>query len=452
MSSLPFKKIVIYKSAILALLSFSLAFLPTVSLALAAKSPEVIKIGDIEEVIYGEEFADKSLGERLSRLEVKLFGRTGSGTTSERLEKIESQLKYGTDLAPNVELAPPIAPMLDLSQSNRAEASPTDQVRQADYAVDARSALDEATQLYSEGRTQEAQNAFQKILIRDPDNVDALYNLGVIAEEKGNVDIALINYRKALSLNPSDNEIKQAVIALENKRTSQAIKPSVSSSSSAKPVALAAPVGGSSSSSSSSLSSTAKMKSLVAEASLDYKAGRYDLAIAKLNNVALNAPQDGDVQFALAQAYRAKGDLDSARARMSKAVALNSANTLFSSSLQDIDRSIASQKTKNNDYFAGTSSPTATAGSAATGQLTPFAGSKANNLSDSGEAKQGYAWSSAAKSSRLKRAVTYGLAGAASGALSGALFGGSTNRSSRMTRNAMTGAAAGALYGLLFGR
>ncbi|MBN9394966.1 MAG: tetratricopeptide repeat protein [Candidatus Melainabacteria bacterium] len=420
------------------------------------KNPELVKIGDIEEVLYGQENSDKSEVERLKSLETTLFGKPATtGTTSARLAKIEEHLKYGTTAsASSVQLAPPQAPQLDLSQIDKAEAPPLDQVTSTDYAVDARSALDEAQRLYSEGRSDEAQRAFQSILSRDPNNVDALYNLGVISEEKGNVEAALVNYRKALSLNPQDGEIKQAVLALESKKSAQARAQIDSANKSAQTQAAQQ----TQQAQARNQAQTANLKRQVADASADYKAGKYDAAIGKLNNVALNAPQDADVQFALAQAYRAKGDLSSARSYMSRAVSLNPSNQMFANALRDLDKAGGSNTATannpiNNDSYAANSSTSVANSQTPPGGLTPFANSHADSISSVPDDRQGYAVAGGSTSStRLKRAVTYGIAGAATGAITGAMFGGSYNRGSRMTRNAMTGAAAGALFGLLFGR
>ncbi|MDQ5936775.1 MAG: Tetratricopeptide repeat protein, partial [Cyanobacteriota bacterium erpe_2018_sw_21hr_WHONDRS-SW48-000092_B_bin.40] len=198
-----------------------------------------------------------------------------------------------------------------------------------------------------------------------------------------------------------------------------------------------------------------QLKSAVASASNDYKAGNYDSAVTKLNSVASQVPDDGDVQFALAQAYRAKGDLANARSHMARASSLNPASTSFGSALADIDRAIAAKNTAPADSFASSNqsnSGTQTA-SQPEGQITPFAGSKAASL-DSQGGLSGMAYSARSNSSRLKRAATYGLAGAAAGALSGALFS-SSNNGSRMSSaksNALRGAVLGAVFGFASGK
>ena len=70
-----------------------------VALAATKQSPEVAKLDNIEEVIYGAAKASASLDSRLKDLELKLFGITRKGTTTERLAAIEKTLAYGSGAA-----------------------------------------------------------------------------------------------------------------------------------------------------------------------------------------------------------------------------------------------------------------------------------------------------------------------------------------------------------------
>jgi hypothetical protein len=69
------------------------------ALAATKQSPEVAKLDNIEEVIYGAPKANASLDSRLKDLELKLFGITRKGTTTERLAAIEKTLAYGSGAA-----------------------------------------------------------------------------------------------------------------------------------------------------------------------------------------------------------------------------------------------------------------------------------------------------------------------------------------------------------------
>ena len=60
-----------------------------------------------------------------------------------------------------------------------------------------------ALELQSSGQTALAKVAFEKILVRSPDNFVALYSLGVIANQNGDGRIALDYFDRAVSANPS---------------------------------------------------------------------------------------------------------------------------------------------------------------------------------------------------------------------------------------------------------
>lgn len=449
------------------------SYAPLALAATSKQSPEIAKLDNIEEVIYGAPKSKVALDSRLKDLELKLFGITRKGTTTERLAAIEKTLAYGSGAATSGALLPPLAPTLDTpatsssAPSTASSNSSSSYDSEEPYAVDSSGALADAMQLYQDGKVAQAESAFHGIIAKDPNNGDAYYNLAVIAEGKNDLNGALSYYRSALNLNPQDTDLQSAVVSVQNKlaQTNNTAPSHVASSyaSSSNPFAA------SSSSSSSSAPRPAapaqskaldearknQLKSAVASASNDYKAGNYDSAVTKLNSVASQVPDDGDVQFALAQAYRAKGDLANARSHMARASSLNPASTSFGSALADIDRAIAAKNTAPADSFASSnqsSSGTQTA-SQPEGQITPFAGSKAASL-DSQGGLSGMAYSARSNSSRLKRAATYGLAGAAAGALSGALFS-SSNNGSRMSSaksNALRGAVLGAVFGFASGK
>ncbi|MBA4076628.1 MAG: hypothetical protein C0508_16415 [Cyanobacteria bacterium PR.023] len=68
---------------------------------------------------------------------------------------------------------------------------------------------------HNEGNYEEAEAAFRHVLCRDPANVDAFYDLGALAERKGDLIGALSSYRAALALKPHDKEIAEAVSSIE---------------------------------------------------------------------------------------------------------------------------------------------------------------------------------------------------------------------------------------------
>jgi len=68
---------------------------------------------------------------------------------------------------------------------------------------------------HAQGKFDEADTAFRQVLARDPNNVDAFYNLGSLAERRGDLIAALSHYRAAQALKPSDHQISVAVRSVE---------------------------------------------------------------------------------------------------------------------------------------------------------------------------------------------------------------------------------------------
>jgi tetratricopeptide (TPR) repeat protein len=429
---------------------------PVFAATATASSAVGARLDKIEEVIYGAPKKGQTLDSRLRALEVKLFGVPRKGTVDTRLANINKALSYGSGAATG-DLLPPLAPTLDTS-STAASNSSTDGSSTAssysgsgpgysssnnssDNTPDSTTALADAMQLYQAGKVPQAEAAFRKILASDPNNGDAYYNLGVIAEGKGDLNGALSNYRSALNINPQDADLQSTVAAVQNKI--DANKALADSANQQKQDAAR----------------KAQLKNSVAAAASDFKQGQYDSAISKLTDVSAQVPDDADVQFALAQAYRAKGDLGNARSHMLRASSLNPANAGYASGLTAVDQAIAA-KNKYSDSFASANNSggylsgpfSSSAPAQPQGQITPFANSQAAGYGSglSGIASR----TTSSVNNRLKRAVSYGIAGAVGGALTGALFrpsyGGS--RMSGVKSAALRGAILGTVFGFATGR
>lgn len=69
----------------------------------------------------------------------------------------------------------------------------------------------------AKGDSQAAEASFRTALYVDPSNADARYNLGVIAENKGDLSSALDFYQGALRTHPNDPELQEAVQAVQSK-------------------------------------------------------------------------------------------------------------------------------------------------------------------------------------------------------------------------------------------
>ncbi len=83
--------------------------------------------------------------------------------------------------------------------------------------------LKRATDLYTKGDTAEAERMFKKVLTLDSRNADAHYNLGAIAEARGDVAQALNAYRMASQINPNDKDFRDAVAQIERKQNADRV-------------------------------------------------------------------------------------------------------------------------------------------------------------------------------------------------------------------------------------
>ncbi|MDQ5937490.1 MAG: Tetratricopeptide repeat protein, partial [Cyanobacteriota bacterium erpe_2018_sw_21hr_WHONDRS-SW48-000092_B_bin.40] len=199
------------------------SYAPLALAATSKQSPEIAKLDNIEEVIYGAPKSKLALDSRLKDLELKLFGITRKGTTTERLAAIEKTLAYGSGAANSGSLLPPLAPTLDTpatssgAPSTASSNSSTSYDSEEPYAVDSSGALADAMQLYQDGKVAQAESVFHGIIAKDPNNGDAYYNLAVIAEGKNDLNGALSYYRSALNLNPQDTDLQSAVVSVQNK-------------------------------------------------------------------------------------------------------------------------------------------------------------------------------------------------------------------------------------------
>jgi Flp pilus assembly protein TadD len=304
----------------------------------AQAASSTAQLDSFEQSLYGYAKTKQAVDDRLSALEMTIFGAKQNGTTESRIASISQAVgKSKTDL-----LLPPLAPKLDTNSESAASAnsrSVGDQYTSShnDYSRDlagadaetpaerSKAALQQATVLYSQGHMAEAEQAFKHVLTLDYRNADAYYNLGVIAESRGDLQGALSNYQRAANLKPADSELVDAVRAVQSK-----IGDKVAADGRAKAQQQQAQDLARASASKENLKRTA------ADAQVAFKSGDYNRAIAGLSNVANQAPNDPDVQYALAQAYRGKGDLNSARQALGRALSLDPQNQLYRTAMSDL--------------------------------------------------------------------------------------------------------------------
>lgn len=86
-------------------------------------------------------------------------------------------------------------------------------------ALSAADILRYGTRKHALGDLAEAEAAFKHVLTIDPKNVDAFFDLGAMAEQRGDYFTALSDYRAALALHPQEKQLKEAVAAMESALT-----------------------------------------------------------------------------------------------------------------------------------------------------------------------------------------------------------------------------------------
>ncbi len=453
----------------------------------ALRGPENRRLAQYEQEVFGKPHLQYSDQSRLKELEIVLFGKVSAGLDNKRLDAIARVL----DNSKASVWMPPLAPTLDrsvfapppmtgsgspsTSPGFAASAPPSPNpfetnVRSAQSAPAAGSTsgrfsvpdnskatpettelLRQALQKYSQGNTTDAEKIFRQVLVLDPHNVDADFNLGAIAEARGDLGAASNHYRIALAESPEDNDIRDALASV-----SQRIEQQKSAE-----IAQAA------------VARKLQLRKLADDASVDYKAGRYDLSIRNLESIAREEPDDPNVQYGLGQSWRGKGDKVLAKQYLSKAVALAPTNWLYQDTLADLERdaereqmSQAAGNSPDQSLGNGSAGNSTDNGSGNTqspepGQITPFANSREAQplygraddvrhlrrgaLPALGFGASGGIGASSPGRTRLVHVVEASLSGAVVGALA------SRHASGGWGRGATRGAIYGGLFGLMTG-
>jgi|AGTN01.2.fsa_nt_gi Tfp pilus assembly protein PilF len=426
------------------------AYAATVSLSGSERS----KLEGFESVLYGAPRKNQPEETRLSNLEKSVFGAVHTGSAETRLQQLQGAM--GT--AKGDLLMPPLAPTLDLGTGGNAPEVPplvVDDSASATADSPTASLLQEAMTQYSNGDTARAESSFKRVLSLDPSNGDAHFNLGVIEESRGNNKAALDHYEKAYKASPDDQEIKSAVMSLRNKSDSIAQAKAENEARAREAAAQA-----------QEQKNQDKLRSMVADASADYKAGNYSQAVGKLEKVARDAPTDPDVQYALGQAQKAQGNTEAARAAFNRANSIDPSNSLYKDALANLNN-MPPVASGSSPYYgsSGSSGSDSYASSQAydpspAGQITPFNSSGFNSKALNGSADYrggpsmrfgipligglGVAGMGMGMSGRrMKRTVAGGAIGAAAGAMWGA-----TSRGS-VKSGAVKGAILGGILGFL---
>lgn len=203
-----------------------LLFSPIAIMTSAIASPKMedgAVLSQIEAAIYGHSFSNsgKSIEARVTTIEKTVFGRKKSGAISQRLGAIVKVVP----LQKSTVLMPPLAPSRDNfvgsveninKQVEQGRVQITD-IRQEEINRH----LQAGMRKYSQGDLLGAEVEFQHVLELDQKNPHAFFNLGVIAESRGNLNLALQNYRTALVFDPGAADLQRAVVETEQRLSRQ---------------------------------------------------------------------------------------------------------------------------------------------------------------------------------------------------------------------------------------
>ncbi|HEY9760386.1 MAG TPA: tetratricopeptide repeat protein [Oculatellaceae cyanobacterium] len=467
-------------------------FNPVFSLpATSGAVTEEAQLAGYEKVLFGYARPSGAVENRLEAVERDLFGQVKTGSITGRLADIGKALQNSkSDF-----LLPPMAPKFDFSQasssassksgaSSSGSSSSSSGYSSSDSSSPAseasKQALRNATNLYQQGKMEEAERAFRHVLTLDSKSVDAYFNLGVIAETRGDFNSALNNYQIASRLNPDDSELHDAVTAVQGK-----IAQKQASDSRAKQQQQQA------NDMTRNQQQHDNLKQLATDAQSAYKAGNYDKAIQNLTVVARQAPNDPDVAYALSQAYKGKGNLINARVSLDHAISIDPNNKLYQTAMTQLNNRNASANAGssslgsrsynddtsskvpyspyNSSSSSGWQSSSAQGGSQSgwqsmspgdqnpdqpSGQLTPFTSQGESNLPGGGIRRGGVSGNGfyyGTPGSSTKTRLTRAAIGAGTGLAFGAMFGGMGGGGHRMGRSMMTGALIGGAVGLFSG-
>ncbi|HEY9715220.1 MAG TPA: tetratricopeptide repeat protein [Chroococcales cyanobacterium] len=237
------------------------------------------EIGKAEKIYFGTDKPDLPAQQRLRELERSIYGKAQKGTLAKRAKKIRSTIGEelyaslkdskvqqsssaqtvpettdrdhpGAALETGDEKTPAPTPVTDKSAQNEVTAvqdtaapsaqgsRPAPSVEQSaqravahDQAADTKSEeppvaprlvlserklLQQGAEEFKRGHSLEAEKTFHDVLVHNPENVDALFNLGAISERRGDLVSALNYYRTAAKLKPDDLELKQAVASIQH--------------------------------------------------------------------------------------------------------------------------------------------------------------------------------------------------------------------------------------------
>lgn len=266
-----------------------------------------------ERAIFGDVSHAMHVENRLRSLELDTFGSNKSGSVSERICRIINHIKMHPDRYANVFDNPTRGDGL----LSGGVVPPDEQI--AHQHTWESMYLSEAAQAYSCGDLDRAASTYYTLLRFTPENVVVYYNLGAVNQQQGARSYQHGEYSRAawycrraaecfkngLFYSPDDPRCLEGLAAAKRTITLADQEQRLLVAEQQQKRLLQNELG-----------------KVALEAGSDYKAGRYPQAIAKLLWLEKHRASDPGVQYGLANAYRASGDIGLALPHASKAVEL----------------------------------------------------------------------------------------------------------------------------------
>lgn len=182
----------------------------------------------------------------------------------------------------------------------------------------AQEVLKQASSAYQNGRLDQAEKLFKKVLAMDPKNVDAFYNLGVLTESRGDLKGALDFYRRASALSAGDRSLAQAVAEVQEKIR-------------AKEATLAEE---------QKVRREVDLAGAGQRAGEAFKSGDYFESARQLNVLVKSFPRDANVRFALGQSLRALKQYAWSAYHLKMAIYLQPENDEYRKTLVELDEEV----------------------------------------------------------------------------------------------------------------
>lgn len=218
---------------------------------LAITKEDESKFTNIEKHLFFKNYPAEPIETRIGRVEKRFFGEASKeGTVDERLQKVfeaagpqidaDGSTTGGQMTQPEKPVEPPVSAEPEKKGSKKSGKVPAKQTPSEPITPDANATaedawdaatknalaardeeinklLAEAVKFWKKRNAEEASAKFNQVVRLDPQNAEAYFSLGVIAEAKGELKEASALYFKAHDINPDRMDYKDAIQTLNEK-------------------------------------------------------------------------------------------------------------------------------------------------------------------------------------------------------------------------------------------